>query len=205
MIRASWLILVIFGCLHTYKVLGQQEEIQPVGDSTEVQEMIIDTPDGVEEIETDTLRERPNTAALLSAALPGLGQFYNKKYWKLPIFYGGGVVIAYFLNYNHRLYIQYRNSLIALRDGDDRTQPHDPRWDETDLERATDYWRRNRDLLIIGSILVYAINIVDAHVDAHLDAFTISDDITMKIEPSINHTAMNTNVYGVSFKFYLQQ
>ena len=126
------------------------------------------------------------------------------KYWKLPILYGGGVVLPYFLNYNQRLYTQYRNSLIALRDGDDRTQPFDPSWDETDLEQATDYWRRNRDLLIIAAILVYGINIVDAHVDAHLDAFTISDNITMEIEPSINYTAMNTNVYGVSLIFNIQ-
>jgi hypothetical protein len=205
MVRAVWLIPLFIACLALFDAVGQTEEIPSSDDSTYMDQLVLDTlAQSPQEIETDTLRDRPNTAALLSAALPGLGQFYNKKYWKLPILYGGGVVIAYYLNYNNRLYLQYRNSLIALKDGDDRTQPHDPRWDESDLERATDYWRRNRDLLIIAAILVYGINIVDAHVDAHLDAFTISDSISLKIEPSIDQMAMNRNLYGVSFKFYLQ-
>jgi hypothetical protein len=167
-------------------------------DSTITAGIVVEGNGAVKEIESDSLRDRPDKAAYLSAALPGLGQMYNQKYWKLPILYGGGVVLGYFLNYNHRLYVQYRNSLIALRDQDNRTQPHDPRFDETDYERATDYWRRNRDLLIIGIIVVYALNIVDAHVDAHLNAFTVEDEISMRLVPSVSTIAMNTNVYGVS-------
>jgi len=160
----------------------------------------IETDGAIETIETDTLSDRPNTAALYSAALPGLGQIYNKKYWKLPIIYGGAAVIGYFLSFNHQLYIQYRDGLIAIKDQDDRTEPFNPELDENDYERQTDLWRRNRDFLIIGALLVYIVNIVDAHVDAHLDAFTVSDDISMKIEPSIDQTAMNTGVYGISLK-----
>ena len=152
------------------------------------------------EIETDTLENRPATAALYSAALPGLGQAYNKKYWKIPILYGGGLVVGYFINYNHQLFRQYRDGLIALIDQDPRTQPFDERLGVDDYQRAVDYWRRNRDLLMIGALILYVANIVDAHVDAHLDLFTVDDDISLNLEPSFDQTAMHTNLYGLSLK-----
>ena len=152
------------------------------------------------EIETDTLENRPATAALYSAALPGLGQAYNKKYWKIPILYGGGLVIGYFINYNHQLFRQYRDGLIALIDQDPRTEPFDERLGIDDYQRAVDYWRRNRDLLMIGALILYVANIVDAHVDAHLDLFTVEDDISLNLEPSFDQTAMHTNLYGLSLK-----
>jgi hypothetical protein len=69
--------------------------------------------DDVTEVVIDTLENRPATAALYSAALPGLGQAYNKKYWKIPIVYGGAVVVGYFIGYNHQLYKQYRDGLLC--------------------------------------------------------------------------------------------
>jgi len=177
---------------------------QDISDTTSVlinsQDTILLTPDEVVEIEIDTLENRPSTAALYSAALPGLGQGYNKKYWKIPIIYGSGVVIGYFINYNHQLYKQYRDGLIALIDQDDRTVPFDPRLDRNDYQRAVDYWRRNRDLLMIGTLLLYVMNIVDAHVDAHLELFTVEDDISLYLEPSFDQTAMQTNLIGISLK-----
>lgn len=152
------------------------------------------------EVVTDTLENRPNTAALYSAALPGLGQAYNKKYWKIPIIYGGGLVLGYFINYNHQLYKQYRNGLFAMLDGDDRTEPFDPRLSEDDYRRASDYWERNRNLLVIGVVVLYIFNVVDAHVDAHLELFTVDDNISFRMEPSFDQTAMQTNLYGLSFK-----
>lgn len=156
--------------------------------------------DEVMEVVMDTLENRPATAALYSAALPGLGQAYNKKYWKIPIVYGGAVVVGYFIGYNHQLYKQYRDGLYAMIDGDDRTVPFNPNLTRDDYERATSYWGRNRDLLIIAAVVVYAINIVDAHVDAHLELFTVEDDISLNLEPSIQQTAMQTNLYGFSLK-----
>jgi hypothetical protein len=152
------------------------------------------------EVVIDTLENRPNTAALYSAVLPGLGQAYNNQYWKIPIIYGGGLVIGYYINYNNKLYKQYRDGLLAIKDGDDRTEPFDPSLSKTVYEKATDYWRRNRDLLVIGAILFYVVNIVDAHVDAHLALFTVDDDISLNIEPSFDQTAMQTNLVGLSLK-----
>ena len=157
----------------------------------------------IQQVVYDTLEERPNTAAYYSAALPGLGQAYNKSYWKIPIIYGGGVVIGYFVNYNHQLFKQYLDGLFAIRDRDDRTQPFDPRLSEATYSRATDYWRRNRDLLMLAGLLLYIANIVDAHVDAHLELFNVDEDIGMRFEPYFDQTAMFTNVYGISLKIRL--
>lgn len=153
-------------------------------------------------IEIDTLENRPNTAALYSAALPGLGQAYNNKYWKIPIIYGSGLVIGYFMSYNHKLYKQYRDGLIAIIDEDDRTEPVPfiPRAEVKDYQRQVDYWRRNRDLLVVATALFYVLNIVDAHVDAHLELFTVDDDISLNLEPSFDQTAMQTSLIGLSLK-----
>ena len=185
-------------CMISSVIMAQES------DSTSVpfdpQDTLILETNEIIDIEIDTLENRPNTAALYSAALPGLGQAYNNKYWKIPIIYGGGVVIGYFINYNHQLYKQYRDGLIALIDQDDRTIPFDPTLDLKVYQRAVDYWRRNRDLLMIGALLFYVVNIVDAHVDAHLELFTIDDDISLNLEPSFDQTAMHTNLIGLSLK-----
>ena len=181
-------------------LLKAQDASDSTGILTDLQDTLLLETTEIIDIETDTLENRPNTAMLYSAALPGLGQAYNKKYWKIPIIYGSGVVIGYFINYNHQLYKQYRDGLIALIDQDDRTEPFDPRLDNNDYQRAVDYWRRNRDLLMIGGLLLYVMNIVDAHVDAHLELFTVDDDISLNLEPSFSQTAMQTNLIGLSLK-----
>ncbi len=185
-------------------LLSSQLKAQDAQDTTDVlissqDTLIVDSNEPVEVV-IDTLENRPNTAALYSAALPGLGQAYNKKFWKIPIIYGGGLVVGYYINYNHQLYKQYRDGLIAFIDQDDRTVPFDPRLTQDDYQRAVDYWRRNRDLLMIGALVLYVAAIVDAHVDAHLELFTVEDDISLNLEPSFNTTAMHTNLYGVSLK-----
>jgi hypothetical protein len=156
-------------------------------------------------IETED-RYRPIRAAFYSAALPGLGQVYNEKYWKIPLLYGGVVVIGYFTKFNHNIYIESRDGLVALRDGDDRTtnigKPIE-RFDATDLERRMSFFRRNRDYLIVVSILVYALNIVDAHVDAHLRDFRISDDLTFNMRPSLLQTAPGDLAAGLTLTFNL--
>lgn len=154
----------------------------------------------IDVIEIDTLENRPSTAALYSAALPGLGQAYNNKYWKIPILYGSGLVIGYFMNYNHKLYKQYRDGYLAIIDKDDRTEPFNTVISEKTYLRALDYYRRNRDLLVVATALFYVLNIVDAHVDAHLELFTVDDDISLNLEPSFDQTAMQTNLIGLSLK-----
>ncbi len=182
-----------------YDAVGQTGSDSSSAITVQGDSLLISGDQEIEEV-IDTLENRPNTAALYSAALPGLGQAYNGKYWKIPIIYGGGVVIGYYINYNHQLYKQYRDGLFALIDEDDRTVPIYPELDKDDYQRQVDYWKRNRDLLFISAILVYVLNIVDAHVDAHMELFTVEDDISLKLEPSISQTAMQTNLIGLSLK-----
>lgn len=163
-----------------------------------IQDTLIVETNEVIEMETDTLVNRPNTAALYSAVLPGLGQAYNKKYWKIPLLYGGGVIIGYYINYNHQLYKQYLDGLIAIRDLDPRTEPFNPDIDERVYQYRTDVWRRNRDLLMIATVFAYVLNIVDAYVDAHLELFTIDENISLNLEPSINQTVMQTDFVVLS-------
>jgi hypothetical protein len=180
-------------------VFGQETD-----DSAEViigpRDSLTLNPKNVVEIVYDTLENRPGTAALYSAVLPGLGQAYNKKYWKMPLIYGGGLVVGYYINYNHQLYKQYRDGLYAIIDEDDRTEPFNPNLSEENYRNQTSYWGRNRDLLIIAAIVLYAANIIDAHVDAHLALFNVDEDISVKLEPCFDHTAMQTNLYGISLK-----
>ncbi len=190
----------ILFCVFFSNSVQAQDKADSIAVSENSQNGISVKSNEIVDIITDTLNNRPTIAAWYSAALPGLGQAYNKKYWKIPLIYSGGVVIGYYINYNHQLYKQYRDGLLAFIDQDDRTVPFDPRLDQSDYQRATDYWRRNRDLLMIGTFLLYLMNIVDAHVDAHLAAFTVDEDISLKLEPSFSQTAMQTNLIGLSLK-----
>ena len=132
------------------------------------------------------MRKDPERAALLSAALPGLGQAYNNKYWKLPIVYGGGAALGFGIHWNHTRYVETRNALFAVRTGN--IDPENPlhTLSENTLEKETDRFRRDRDLLIIGSILSYFIVIADAYVDAHLKNFPKSGSTTIQITPNLN-------------------
>lgn len=197
--KKSLFLSLFLSCLLSNFVLGQSRRDSTSTVTVTGDTLIVNTSNEIREV-IDTLENRPNTAALFSAALPGLGQAYNGKYWKIPLIYGGGVVIGYYINYNNQLYRQYRDGLLALKDGDPRTVPIYPDLDENDYQRQVDYWRRNRDLLFITALFVYVLNIVDAHVDAHMQLFTVDEDISVKLEPSFGQTAMQTNLIGLSLK-----
>jgi hypothetical protein len=135
---------------------------------------------------------RPKKAAYLSAALPGLGQAFNKRYWKIPIVYGAFGTIGYFIGYNNNKYQQYRNAYLLKK-----SFPLEELEDELainisvdNLQRGLDYYRRNRDLLMIVLVGVYIIQILDAHIDAHLMEFDVSDDLTFRLEPGFQSQSM---------------
>jgi len=151
-------------------------------------------------IVTDTAVDRPNIAAIYSAVLPGLGQVYNNKAWKIPIIYGGFVLFGYIINYNNNAYVEYREALYAVQDGDIRTNPKPP-YNAASLDllkRGTEAFRRNRDLTIIATIAWYLLNVVDAHVDAHLNEFTINEDLSLNLRPQIETNNYLSKSYGVS-------
>lgn len=128
----------------------------------------------------------PGKAALRSAILPGFGQAYNRKYWKIPIIYAGIGTLAYFVKFNNTEYQRFSKAYRIRTDGDSTTIDEFVKYglQETDLKTQKDYWRRNRDLCIIGIGAVYILNIIDAYVDAHLFYFKVSDTIALHWVPS---------------------
>lgn len=125
---------------------------------------------------------KPRRAALLSTVLPGLGQAYNKRYWKIPIVYGGLGAMAYFLINNQSEYTYYRTNLIAVNDNNPSTI-NETVYSSDQLLTLKTTFRRRRDLFGFGLGLVYVINIIDANIDAHLKTFDISDNLSLKISP----------------------
>ena len=160
----------------------------------------------IQEIETlpyDENKETPQAkAALYSAVLPGLGQAYNKKYWKIPLIYAGAAGMGYYISFSHDRYITFRTLLFAESDDDPDTINDTPLSQET-LRRNTDDWRRNRDLMIGLLVLLYFLNIVDAHVDAHLKEFDINEDLALSLKPA-NITAGAVTGTGLSLSLKIK-
>lgn len=135
----------------------------------------------------------PKTAAILSAVIPGAGQIYNRKYWKVPILYVAVGGLVYVASYNHDKYSLYRNAYKSRVDNDPNTKEAFPEKTEIytneNLITLKNAYQRSRDITIIGITLVYILNIVDATVDAHFFSFDISDDLSLEFHPSFLPTA----------------
>jgi hypothetical protein len=138
----------------------------------------------------------PRKAGLLSTFLPGAGQFYNKKYWKIPIIYGLGATCAYFITDNQRQYKKYRDAIVfRLDDNPETIDEFVNIYPETEQLRVRrEFYRRNRDYSIIFTAILYSLNIVDAIVDAHLLNFNLKDDVEISLLPYNPYG----NVAGVS-------
>jgi hypothetical protein len=155
----------------------------------------------------------PRKATIYSAVFPGLGQIYNRKYWKVPLVYGGFVTLGYFINFNNEQYTTYKQAYSDIIDTDPYTNSHlnlkvNPSLLQPDrisnfteaLRRQKDYWRRNRDLVVIGTVVFYAVNIIDASVDAHFFNFDVSDDLTINWAPG-PVICMDNKLIGIHCRF----
>ena len=151
------------------------------------------------------IERSPKKASIYAALFPGLGQIYNKKYWKLPIVYGGYAGLIYDLGWNnnnykdffqgYRIIAQYTS--VALMKTEERAfldnliknpsisldNPTTFKYISTQLKSGKDFYRRNRDLTVIGIAALHVLSIIDASVDANLFDFDISDDLSLRIEP----------------------
>ena len=151
-------------------------------------------------------------ATTLSTIFPGAGQIYNKSYWRVPIVWGGLASTIYTIDWNNRGYQRFKKA-YSLRIDYDKNPGNYPNgaadefrgaYSATFLKNLKDSYRRNRDLCIILTAGVYLLQILDAHVDAHLQDYDISDDLSMNVEPYFNLTTVNSQpVYGLnmSLKF----
>ena len=121
------------------------------------------------------VKHSPRKAALLSTILPGAGQVYNKKYWKVPVIYAGAAGLAYSFQFNQSRYVKYRDAYKFRIDGDaTTTDDYIGLYSDDNLNTLQKYYHRYRDLTVIGFVALYALNIIDASVDAHLFTFDVS-------------------------------
>ena len=152
----------------------------------------------------------PSKAAFYSAVLPGLGQIYNKRYWKVPIVYAviGTGVYAY--TYNDDRYDRFRTAFKSRQAGftddefydinGDNAEGAPPDLDQDDLERQQENYQRDRDLALVITIAMYALNIIDANVDAHLNQFNVDEDLSLDIQPYLDIDPITNNPnYGIAF------
>jgi hypothetical protein len=151
-----------------------------------------------------TWRPDPKRALWLAIVLPGAGQIYNRKYWKLPIVYGGFVGCIYAMRWNNQMYRDYSQAYMDMMDDDPHTQSYNQFLHlgnqitsanistyQSLFKKRKDRYRRWRDLSFFSMVGVYALSIIDAYVDASLSNFDISKDLSMHIEPAVIGTDAN--------------
>lgn len=154
----------------------------------------------------------PRKAVLYSALFPGLGQIYNRKYWKLPILYGGFVGLTYAITWNNGYYRDYLGAYQDIMDDNPNTNrwhnmlPYgmdpesiDTQWFTDVLKQRKDRYRYYRDLSIIITFGVYLLGIVDAYVDAQLFDFDMSPDLSMRVAPAVIMDQRSNNIGNSSF------
>lgn len=154
----------------------------------------------------DKLKFNPNPtrAMWLSALCPGAGQIYNRRYWKLPIVIGAFVGLTYGTSWNNRMLNDYSKAYRDISDNDPNTRSYmdfypptvkesdlDKTWLTNTLKNRRDYYRRYRDICIIGIAAVYVLNIIDAYVDASMMHFDVSDDLSMQLKPAVIESSLS--------------
>lgn len=140
----------------------------------------------------------PTTALWMSALCPGLGQVYNRRYWKLPIVVGAFVGLSYGTSWNNRMFQDYSKAYRDAMDNDPETRSYmhfyppnvkesdlDMEWLKKALKNKKDYYRRYRDICVLAMVGVYALSIIDAYVDASLAHFDISPELSMQLAPTV--------------------
>lgn len=182
---------------------------------------ISDAPTTARPVKKSEFKPNPKTAWKMSLVFPGLGQIYNRQYWKLPIVYGGLTGCAYAISWNNRTFQDYKNAYFGLmRDlKADPSGEHPESWSESwqvfipsgidpatrlnnptfhaNLKRGKDYYRRYRDLSIIITIGIYLICVADAYVDAQMYDFDVSPDLSFRITPEYRpETILHARTYG---------
>lgn len=154
-----------------------------------------------------TWRPNPKRALWLALVIPGGGQIYNRKYWKLPIFYGGFVGCIYAITWNNQMYHDYAQAYMDIMDNNPDTKSYEQfmhfgnqitdqnitRYQELFRKRKNRY-RRWRDLASFVTIAVYAVSVIDAYVDASLSDFDISRDLSLHIAPQVLNNGQSNNL-----------
>lgn len=156
-------------------------------------------------------RPDPKRALWLALVIPGGGQIYNRKYWKLPLVYGGFIGCLYAMNWNNTMYKDYSQAYLDIMDNDPGTQSYNQflhlgsqitpdnmdRYKDI-FKKRKDRFRRWRDLSFFVLVGVYALSVIDAYVDAELSVFDISKDLSLRVEPTIMSNPASNNLLNSS-------
>lgn len=153
-------------------------------------------------------KHSPKKATLLSLALPGAGQVYNKKnwWWKVPVIYGGGAALVYGAQFYHENYVAFNNaySYRILNNVEENGDPRFDRYQTQTLAGIRSSYRQSRDQMLIGLALLYTLQVIDAAVEAHFFDFNITDDLSLNIQPSIIPAGTMASA-GIQFNFKLHK
>lgn len=133
--------------------------------------------------QTVSVSHSPTRATILAAVLPGAGQAYNRKYWKIPIVYVGWAAAGYFLYSNQKNYKDSKTGYLALTDTLESTV-YQGDLTATQLIKSIDYYRRYRDMSVLVLLAWHGLTIIDANVDAHFFNWDVSEDLSLKIRPA---------------------
>ena len=172
------------------KVLAGSDTVEPLIGAEKVV-----LADSIVVFNKTEFKPNPTRAVLYSAIFPGLGQVYNRKYWKLPIIYGGVLGLTYAITWNGNMYSDYNQAFKDLVTGSGTSYnnfvprgydvlENKDRWVDR-FRKQKDFFRRNRDLAIIVAVGVYALCMIDAYVDAQLYDFDMSPDLSMRVVPVV--------------------
>jgi hypothetical protein len=199
--RQVFFIFFFAGIFFTLQVSAQQKDTIPakqLSDSTLEKNDSIYSGKKMSQAARDSiekrLRDNPRRATIYSAILPGAGQVYNKKYWKVPLVYAALGIPAYLFFYNKNWYQKCQYALVVTINGstgdslakvDPILKPFVAAGDVNDLITNRDSFRKYQDYSVLYFLLFYALNIVDATVDAHLKDFNVTSDLSFQIKPMI--------------------
>ena len=172
------LVLLIAGSFLCYS--QEQDSIPPLVVDTVQQDV------SIEEIEMYANQFIPRRASLYAAILPGAGQIYNKKYWKLPIVYGGFIALGLTVDFYNDLYKGYRADIFRFLEDGTYVPPNGASLDQT--RTLADNARRDRDFWIAMTGVFYLLQIADAHIDAHLKEFELNPNLQISLEPDVTPT-----------------
>ena len=224
----DWSKNIVFFCIAllfcSLKVSAQEPDYPELSkyDTIDVKPVVIPIPDVILLSDTTDLatifpladldsysRHSPAKAAIMSAVMPGLGQIYNKKYWKVPIVYAAvGIAANRFITFQNG-YSRWRRAYVDIKDQDPYTNYHltlfPPSYQEARMEqiitKQKDLLRTWRDWSIVAVVAVYMLNIIDANVDAHLMDFSLDDNISFNIQPCFLENCSKYQKIGLSLCF----
>jgi hypothetical protein len=221
-VRGKRIHILITFCLLLLTAGSQQAKAQDRYDNdslnaikTDSLSVVVDTTFSKKkktEQDWSTWRPDPKRALWLALVIPGGGQIYNRKYWKLPLVYGGFIGCMYAMSWNNTMYKDYSQAYIDLMDNDPSTQSYnqflhlgmkitteaDKKRYQDIFRKRKDKYRRWRDLSFFVMLGVYALSVIDAYVDAELSVFDISDDLSLRVEPTIINNRSSSNPIDAS-------